>query len=75
MHCDENIVRNKTISVNFCCIYDHNVDISAHRLGQDGKVRVGLETDIFPTHHTMQVLEMATINIFNFPGSENYKLL
>ena len=58
MHSDENIVRNKTISVNFCCIYDHNIDISAHRLGQDGKVRVGLETNIFPTHHTMQVLEI-----------------
>ena len=65
MQDDQNIVGNKTISVNFCRIYDHNVNISSHRLGEDWKVRVWLETNVLPTNHTMQVLEMATIKMLS----------
>ena len=50
--------------VNFGRIYDHNVNISAHRLGEDGKVRVWLETNILPTNHPVQVLEMTTSKSF-----------
>ena len=53
-----------TFLVNFGCIYDHNVNISAHRLCEDGKIRVWLETNILPTNHPVQVLEMATSKSF-----------
>ena len=64
IHENDTQLSEMTFLVNFGRSYDHNVDISAHRLGEDGKVRVWLETNILPTNHPMQVLKMATSDKF-----------